>query len=549
MIASLDNGDADDDPEDFSIYGYPFSKDISEGFQLYPPMFLENEMIFNSTDGISDAQECAARCQEENAHAGAWNPKWRLCFCYLSQVGLCKEPCVVEEGVEFSRTSLSDLGYCQKSICDQEWYYTEDYCDETMDFEEATCDAKISALHPSIELSIYGYPYTMDSSEGFQMYPPDKLNQNWFAGVTSVQQCAGRCQEEDAHSGSWNPRYNLCYCNFSLEGICKEPCLVEDGVDFSRTPLSDLEFCENSSCDAHWYYDEEYCDQVMLFDRDSCNAKIASSKGIVINECSDTLSLFHDMKSAEPFVSAPKCQCSGNLSSAYIMECKTENHCFEHPESRGRVCVDITLKYFLEIDQATGLLLDSGFVKHSSCTTYLTGGDDPGTTRESTQCKVSNHQCERILMDHRFQRRRAITICSNQDNCPMVFKNLGYDDAFAAEHCPMTFLDGKKCLAGADQICGIGSPGVFDHDSPSDSPLYGATADCSNVVPCATPECRPLGELDLDRPMAVRNTPHNANIHCIIPVTSGGEGTFIVGWEGGWTVCASLASLLFVGLI
>jgi len=128
----------------------------------------------------------------------------------------------------------------------------------------------------------------------------------------------------------------------------------------------------------------------------------------------------------------------------------------------------------------------------------------------------------------------------------MVFKTLGYDDLAAAEYCPMTYLDDTKCLAGADQICGIGSSGVFDHDLPSDAPLYGATADCSNVSPCATPECRPLGEFDLDRPVAIRNAPHNVNTQCIIPMTSGGECTFVARWGLGCIICASVASLFLM---
>mmetsp|Transcript_24792 Transcript_24792/g.52667 ORF Transcript_24792/g.52667 Transcript_24792/m.52667 type:complete len:722 (+) Transcript_24792:112-2277(+) len=287
-------------PNDFSIYGYPYSTDSSEGYQSYPPGYGEDQAYFNSTDGITDALSCAAKCQERDASSGAWNSKYGSCWCYFSRLEICKEPCIEEVGVEFSRTPLSDLSFCEKSLCDVKWFYYDydDYCDVEVGFDSAACDAKIATLDeenisttvPPLEVEtdddstslwFYGYyRYSTDSFMGFQNYPPgfgeDQLTFNSTDGVTNAEACAAKCHEKDASSGSWNPKRETCWCYFSQEEICLEPCLREVGVEFSSTSFSDLRYCEKSFCDEDWYYNAEYCDVEKGFDSVSCDAKIAS---------------------------------------------------------------------------------------------------------------------------------------------------------------------------------------------------------------------------------------------------------------------------------
>mmetsp|Transcript_28431 Transcript_28431/g.57973 ORF Transcript_28431/g.57973 Transcript_28431/m.57973 type:complete len:574 (+) Transcript_28431:259-1980(+) len=299
-LASLSSGSTATEPDDFSFYGYPYTMYSSKGFQNYPPGFGEDQLAFNFTDGVTDAQSCANKCLLEDASSGAWNPRWETCWCYFSQLEICMEPCLEEEGVEFSTSPFSDLSFCEKSLCDVKWFYYDydDYCDVEVGFDSAACDAKIATLDeenisttvPPLEVEtdddstslwFYGYyRYSTDSFMGFQNYPPgfgeDQLTFNSTDGVTNAEACAAKCHEKDASSGSWNPKRETCWCYFSQEEICLEPCLREVGVEFSSTSFSDLRYCEKSFCDEDWYYNAEYCDVEKGFDSVSCDAKIAS---------------------------------------------------------------------------------------------------------------------------------------------------------------------------------------------------------------------------------------------------------------------------------
>ena len=130
------------------------------------------------------------------------------------------------------------------------------------------------------DLSMFGYPYVEDSAPGWISWPPQKENIAVLEfgesdGITTPQACAARCQKEKAPSGSWSEEYNRCWCNIgSPVGICTEPCVEHEYVDFSINPFSDLDFCEKSVCDKEWYYDEQYCDVELKFDKEACDARI-----------------------------------------------------------------------------------------------------------------------------------------------------------------------------------------------------------------------------------------------------------------------------------
>ena len=105
---------------DFSKYGYRNSQVTSLEWLSWPQ--TEDSSSFKSytiDDNVTSPSECAAKCGEMEAHAGAWSTRFQACWCNL--VGgintLCKEPCVEEEYVEFSTVPFDDFDYCEESVC------------------------------------------------------------------------------------------------------------------------------------------------------------------------------------------------------------------------------------------------------------------------------------------------------------------------------------------------------------------------------------------------------------------------------------------------
>ena len=60
---------------------------------------------------------------------------------------LYKEPCVGDYYLDFSTVPFSDIGYCEKSVCDEDWFYDQLYCDEEVGFDKDVCDDKIKELN------------------------------------------------------------------------------------------------------------------------------------------------------------------------------------------------------------------------------------------------------------------------------------------------------------------------------------------------------------------------------------------------------------------
>merc|ERR1712087_1046023 len=63
--------------------------------------------------------------------------------------GLCKEPCVQLEFIDFSTLPFNQFDYCQESVCADDWHHSEEYCDDYIKFDKDACDAKIDALASS----------------------------------------------------------------------------------------------------------------------------------------------------------------------------------------------------------------------------------------------------------------------------------------------------------------------------------------------------------------------------------------------------------------
>ena len=159
--------------------------------------------------------------------------------------------------------------------------------DETTSPKGLTATPHISVFkYKTPDLSMFGYPYVEDSAPGWISWPPQKDNIAVLEfgdddGITTSTQCAARCQKEKAPSGSWSEEYMRCWCNIgSPVGICTEPCVEHEYVDFSINPFSDLDFCEKSVCDKEWYYDEQYCDVELKFDKQACDARIEKLKEV-----------------------------------------------------------------------------------------------------------------------------------------------------------------------------------------------------------------------------------------------------------------------------
>lgn len=116
--------------------------------------FTANEYV--DEDGaplINNLEQCAAKCQSLQTPSGAWSENYLTCWCYsIPEESLCREPCVSDDYIDFSSTSIETLPYCAKSVC--EWYYNEEYChDQQRTWEPDECAALIDGPTTSSNVS------------------------------------------------------------------------------------------------------------------------------------------------------------------------------------------------------------------------------------------------------------------------------------------------------------------------------------------------------------------------------------------------------------
>jgi len=133
-----------------------------------------------------------------------------------------------------------------------------------------------------LDLPEYGFLYTQDTSSAWLSYP-EHLDANIvsftkYDGINSVEECAAKCGELEAHAGGWGIRLEACWCRLSggIASQCKEPCVKERFVEFSAAPLNQYEFCSESICSQgndHSLFNDEYCEEVE-FDNDECASRI-----------------------------------------------------------------------------------------------------------------------------------------------------------------------------------------------------------------------------------------------------------------------------------
>ena len=276
-----------------SDYGYPYAQDVSTGWISWPPVYdIDSFETFKEADGVTTLAECAKKCQDTNAATGAWSVKYSACWCnFVEPVGLCKEPCVKERYIDFSKLPFTAFNYCDKSVCDKDWYHSEWYCDVDVKFDKDVCDATIKALTGGssadtavsgtpLDLTAYNYVYSQTVSVGWISWPKDESDETFKSftsdsdNVNSVQDCAAKCDELDAPTGAWSTKYQACWCNFvDTPKLCKEPCVEEEYDEFSTVPF-DMEYCDESVCDKDWHHSNSYCDDDVKFNPDSCEQTI-----------------------------------------------------------------------------------------------------------------------------------------------------------------------------------------------------------------------------------------------------------------------------------
>ena len=302
---------------DLSEYDYPYAQTISKGWLSWPKD--ESESTFQSftsdDDNVNSVQDCAAKCNDLNAATGSWSTKYSACWCnFVDGEKLCKEPCVEEEYEEFGVMPFDDIDYCDESICDKDWHHSQSYCDDDVKFAADACAATIASLTGTVtqptesttvttsaatvtsipdvaeisdvDLTAYGFRHVQHARSNWLVWQVDVYDDQVFQAfdedddVSSVEECAQKCQELEAHAGAWRVKYETCWCDLGdgVTNLCMEPCVEEEYIDFSTVPFSDFVFCDKSVCDSGEARDNEFCEKDVNanFDNESCNEQIAA---------------------------------------------------------------------------------------------------------------------------------------------------------------------------------------------------------------------------------------------------------------------------------
>jgi len=285
-----DDGGASDTNVDLSTYGYPHIQDVSDGWMSWPQDYNDdNFKTYDEDDGVTSVATCAEKCSADGAPTGAWSVNYEACWCNFVDIPkICKEPCVEEEYIEFSTVSFSHYHYCDESVCDKDWHHSQEYCDDTIKFDSDVCAKKIEDLATGTDLNLqtqtdlsnYGYPHIQDVESGWLSWPKTTNDDNFKTftaddGVTSVAECASKCNNLDAPTGAWSVEYEACFCSFvDTSKLCKEPCVEEEYIEFSRVSFMHFGYCDESVCDKDWHHSQEYCDDTIKFDADVCQQSI-----------------------------------------------------------------------------------------------------------------------------------------------------------------------------------------------------------------------------------------------------------------------------------
>lgn len=126
--------------------GFAYTKDMTNGWLFDASRDTKGESHTRYTsfelakEGLgANEVDCAKKCASSNAFAGAWNTDYLECWCFLDvpNSNYCFEPCVREQGIEFSSIPLeSSFSYCPESYC--QIFEAANYC-EYRQFNESDC--------------------------------------------------------------------------------------------------------------------------------------------------------------------------------------------------------------------------------------------------------------------------------------------------------------------------------------------------------------------------------------------------------------------------
>ena len=215
---------------DLSKHGYPYVQDTStqdtaEGWVAYPPDAYGPSVQFGASDGITSLEECATKCQDVKAPTGAWSDKYMNCWCnFIEEAYLCLEPCVEDQYVDFSIVPFSQLGYCEKSVCNESWFYNEQYCDVDVGFDRVKCDEKIETL---------ATPPSSSTEENFSEESEQEASEEQPEEEESKEEGSS---EEDSFSGA--------YCILVKTGLGKDwysgglEILIDSGYGYENVALT-----------------------------------------------------------------------------------------------------------------------------------------------------------------------------------------------------------------------------------------------------------------------------------------------------------------------
>lgn len=144
---------------DLSMYGFPYKQDSADqdgvGWVNWHPDADDGR---TSEFTVVDGGNSIETCQESLAPSCDWSDTYETCWCYWIDLNRrCTESCVQENYVDFSTLPMSELEHCEKSNCDEEWYYDRKYCNASVGYNKDECDAKIaqnfnSPVGPKVQL-------------------------------------------------------------------------------------------------------------------------------------------------------------------------------------------------------------------------------------------------------------------------------------------------------------------------------------------------------------------------------------------------------------
>ena len=185
-----------------------------------------------------------------------------------------------------------------------------------------------------------------------------------------------------------------------------------------------------------------------------------------------------------------ECECFGDLSKDFRMECTMKSFCFSEDDGLSQKCITRKSIYDFHVDPESGYLQDIRSI--ISTDIYESGFPFSGnfTSVSSTGC------IQEVRSSFpQFSIGQIIEVCN--EHCPAFLEKNQYSQEQIQELCPVTFLDGKQCNSHGRDSCRKTHAGRHETvDSTLNPLMYLSTPDCSNVYPCLTSSCQAYPQVD-----------------------------------------------------